>query len=151
MNANRMRLVHCNPYSPALISAHRNIRRYCVTQSDDRRHFWRAVFHSPVRITTHEHQHFAKLLDISLKGALLEVNGAWTGKTGEECQLRLDLAPGSTITMWCKIMHIKGANVGLRCESIDLDSITHLRRLVELNAGNPEELERELAILVRDA
>ena len=122
-----------------------------MTQPDDRRHFWRAVFHSPVRITTHEHQHYAKLLDISLKGALLEVSKAWEGKAGEECQLRLDLAPGSTITMWGKIMHIKDAHVGLRCENIDLDSITHLRRLVELNAGDPQELERELATLVRDA
>jgi hypothetical protein len=39
----------------------------------------------------------------------------------------------------------------LRCDSIDLDSITHLRRLVELNAGDPRELDRELAILIRDA
>jgi hypothetical protein len=36
----------------------------------------------------------------------------------------------------------------LLCESIDLDSITHLRRLVELNAGDPALLERELTALV---
>lgn len=118
---------------------------------DDRRQFWRAVFHSPVRVTTHGGHYHAKLIDISLKGALLEVNEAWRGSRGEGCQLRLDLAPGTTITMLATVMHIKGFHVGLRCDSIDLDSITHLRRLVELNAGDPQELERELATLIRDA
>jgi hypothetical protein len=122
-----------------------------MTKDAERRHFWRAVFHSPVRITTHGGQNYAKLLDISLKGALLEVSDAWEGKAGDDCQLRLDLAPGSTITMWATVMHIKKRHVGLRCESLDLDSITHLRRLVELNAGDPQELERELATLIRDA
>jgi len=32
----------------------------------------------------------------------------------------------------------------LRCLSIDLDSITHLRRLLELNLGDPQLVEREL-------
>jgi len=122
-----------------------------MTEDSERRHFWRAVFHSPVRVTTHGGQYYAKLLDISLKGALLEVSDAWDGKSGEECQLRLDLAPGSTITMWTTVMHVKGRLVGLRCDSLDLDSITHLRRLVELNAGDPQELERELATLISDA
>ena len=37
--------------------------------------------------------------------------------------------------------------LGLRCVDIDLDSITHLRRLVELNLGETELLERELSAL----
>lgn len=121
-----------------------------MTKSDERRHFWRAVFHSPVRITTHDSQGYAKLLDISLKGALLDVGTAWQGRQGDECQLRLELAPGSSITMWTTVMHIQGRHVGLRCDNLDLDSITHLRRLVELNSGDPLELERELATLIRD-
>ena len=32
--------------------------------------------------------------------------------------------------------------------SIDLDSITHLRRLVELNSGDAAMLERELHTLI---
>jgi hypothetical protein len=116
----------------------------------ERRNFWRAVFHSPVRLTTHDGQAFAQLLDISLKGALLETGNVWHGKPGEECRLSLELAPDATITMWTKVMHVDGANVGLRCESIDLDSVTHLRRLVELNSGDPAILDREFASLVRD-
>jgi hypothetical protein len=122
-----------------------------MNKNAERRLFWRAVFHSPVRVTTHGGQNHAKLIDISLKGALLEVNDAWHVKSGESCQLKLDLAPGTAITMLATALHVEGSHVGLRCDSIDLDSITHLRRLVELNAGDPRELDRELAILIRDA
>jgi hypothetical protein len=121
-----------------------------VTKATERRNFWRAVFHSPVRLTTHDGQAFAQLLDISLKGALLETGDVWHGKAGEECRLSLELAPDATITMWTKVMHVDGPHVGLRCESIDLDSVTHLRRLVELNSGDPAILDREFASLVRE-
>ena len=43
----------------------------------------------------------------------------------------------------------EGGKIGLQCESIDLDSITHLRRLVELNAGDPALLDRELSSLLK--
>ncbi|BAO28582.1 PilZ domain-containing protein [Sulfuritalea hydrogenivorans] len=118
-----------------------------MTKATERRNFWRAVFHSPVRLTTHDGNAFARLQDISLKGALLETGNAWHGKPGEECRLSLELAADATITMWTKVMHVEGRHVGLRCESIDLDSITHLRRLVELNSGDPAILDREFASL----
>jgi hypothetical protein len=35
------------------------------------------------------------------------------------------------------------------CKEIDLDSISHLRRLIELNLGDQEELERELGALLK--
>ncbi len=114
----------------------------------DRRQFWRAAFHSPVRVTTHGGQVFAQLNDISLKGALLEAGANWPVRKGEQCQIKLDLTPGSTISMWGTVMHVDGRNVGLRCDSIDLDSITHLRRLVELNSGDPASLEREFGALI---
>lgn len=120
-----------------------------MTDDTERRSFWRAVFHSPVRLTTSDGDASARLLDISLKGALLETGGAWHGKPGEECRLHLELAPGITISMLTTIMHVEGPHIGLRCSSIDLDSITHLRRLVELNSGDPAILEREFGSLVR--
>ena len=52
--------------------------------------------------------------------------------------------------MWATISHIDGRHLGLCCTSIDLDSITHLRRLVELNAGDPAILERELTALLTE-
>lgn len=120
-----------------------------MTKDTERRNFWRAVFHSPVRLTTSDGDACAQLLDISLKGALLETGSAWHGKPGEECRLYLELAPDVTISMLTTIMHIEGRHIGLRCASIDLESITHLRRLVELNSGDPAILDREFGSLVR--
>jgi hypothetical protein len=37
--------------------------------------------------------------------------------------------------------------LSLSCTEIDLDSITHLRRLLELNLGDPDLIERELSDL----
>jgi hypothetical protein len=38
--------------------------------------------------------------------------------------------------------------VGLRCDRLDVDSMSHLRRLVELNLGDPALLERDLQSLI---
>lgn len=122
-----------------------------MSMQQDRRQFWRAHFRSPVRLTLHGREVEADLCDISLKGALVETPEGWAGKNGDGCQLRLDLAPAKTISMGTTVMHVAGRRAGLHCDHIDLDSVTHLRRLVELNSGNPALLERELAALIREA
>jgi hypothetical protein len=115
-----------------------------------RRFFWRAAFHSAARLVTPDGEFEARLIDISLKGALLETPDTWQGQRGVKCQLFLTLAEDAQITMWCTTMHVDGHKVGLRCDNIDLDSITHLRRLVELNVGDHNILERDLASLIQD-
>lgn len=117
----------------------------------NRRQFWRAHFQSPVQLVAHGQIVEADLYDISLKGALVKVPAGWVGKTGERCQLRLNLAAGTTISMTATVMHVAGRRVGFHCDNIDLDSMTHLRRLVELNSGDPKTLDRELAALLREA
>lgn len=122
-----------------------------MPQDNERRKFWRATFNAPVKLVSDVASVDAMLDDISLKGALLEVPPEWSGTVGEHCHLKLRLGGDRdmAIAMWGRITHIDGRKVGLLCESIDLDSITHLRRLVELNAGDPALLERELSALVR--
>ena len=63
--------------------------------------------------------------------------------------IRLDAAGEAVIRMEGEIAHRDGTQVGMRCTGIDLDSIAHLRRLVELNLGDEELLHRELSALVR--
>jgi hypothetical protein len=117
----------------------------------NRRQFWRAHFHSPVQLVLHGKVTEADLYDISLKGALVKAPEDWTGKSGDRCQLRLNLGTQATINMGATIMHLAGRRVGLHCDNIDLDSVTHLRRLVELNSGDPGLLDRELAALLHEA
>ena len=115
-----------------------------------RRFFWRAAFHSPAKLVTPDGEFQAELLDISLRGALLQMPQPWTGQRGTKCQLFLSLTADTQIAMWCTAMHVEHNRVGLRCDNIDLDSITHLRRLVELNVGDNNILERDLASLIHD-
>ena len=48
------------------------------------------------------------------------------------------------------VSHIKANHIGLKCHYIDIDSITHLKRLIELNLADDELLHRELAMLIHD-
>ncbi len=99
----------------------------------------------------HGHVTEADLYDISLKGALIKVPEDWQGKAGDTCQIRLSLGAEVTISMHGTITHIAGRRIGLHCDNIDIDSVTHLRRLVELNAGDPGLLDRELSALLHEA
>lgn len=120
-------------------------------QEENRRQFWRAHFHSPVQLTLDAQPAEAALCDISLKGALVEVPTGWPGGNGARCQLRLALAADATINMSATVAHVAGRRIGLHCDAIDVDSVTHLRRLVALNAGDPALLDRELTALLREA
>jgi hypothetical protein len=119
-----------------------------MTQPNERRRFWRSDFHAPAHVTMLGRDHVVRLLDISLKGALVEGDGGWAAQAGQHCHLRIELAPDAVIVMESTVTHVDGRHIGLQCDRIDLDSITHLRQLVERNAGDPAVLDRDLAMLV---
>jgi hypothetical protein len=90
----------------------------------------------------------SELVDISLKGALVTYPADATVQVGDPLRLDLLVDDGAIIIcMTAKVAHLAGGRVGLRCQHIDLESITHLRRLVELNLGDPTKLDRELHAL----
>lgn len=119
-----------------------------MNQTAERRRFWRAAFQAEVQLVDAAGPMPAELIDISLKGALVNVPVQWRGRVGTAARLELRLADDREISMGVVVSHVEGARVGLRCIDIDLDSITHLRRLVELNAGDATLLDRELPALL---
>ena len=48
------------------------------------------------------------------------------------------------------VVHQEGHEIGVQCNGIDIDSVSLLRRLIELNLGNDEQLHRELSQLTRN-
>lgn len=117
--------------------------------AEERRLFSRILFRTEARLHTEHHEFDVQILDLSLKGALVQPRKPWISKVGERCVLRIYLDTlGTQIRMEGDIVHRQGNYLGLRCQAIDLDSVTHLRRLVELNLGNPADLERELVMLM---
>ncbi len=117
--------------------------------SDERRRFSRITFHRPAELDAGGERVTCELLDVSLKGALVEAPVGLRARAGQACTLTIRLDAGdATVRMDGQIAHREGGQLGIRCTGIDLDSIAHLRRLVELNLGDEELLQRELSALV---
>lgn len=116
--------------------------------SDERRHFSRIAFAGPAQLVTVEHRLPVQVLDLSLKGALLLLPADARVEAGALCLLDLPLAPhDGHITMAAQIAHVQGDRAGLLCLGIDIESITHLRRVIELNLGDATLAERDLKAL----
>jgi len=116
--------------------------------SEERRHFTRIPIDSPAALVCNEQQWETRLLDISLKGALLERPQDFSATAGDKCTLQMMLEPQDVvITMQGEVVHGEPSHLGFRCDYIDLESISHLKRLVELNLGDEAALERELTEL----
>jgi hypothetical protein len=115
----------------------------------ERRQFTRIAFDAPAQLTTTQDRFDAKVIDLSFKGALLSLPAQAGVVAGLPCLLSVRLAEmEESIAMAVEVAYVKGQHVGLLCRSIDIDSITHLRRLIEVNLGDPTLLERELKALV---
>ena len=89
------------------------------------------------------------VIDVSLNGILIKRPKKWNGQMNDNYQVDLLLENGQLIIkMETIVAHIDQQSIGFTCEHIDLDSITHLKRLVELNLGDEELLHRELSALI---
>jgi hypothetical protein len=118
------------------------------SETSDRRRFNRILFDAPVTVIQGERRVEANLIDISLKGALVRLPQAQEEAFGDATVIRVKLGDDdSHIEMHGEVVHRMGGRIGFQCRHIDMDSITHLRRLVELNLGDPDLLERELEAL----
>ena len=90
----------------------------------------------------------AHLVDISIRGALIAHPAGWMAKKGDKGVLKVVLENSTVvISMEVEVAHVEPETIGLHCTSIDVDSITHLRRMMELNLGDPNLVERELTML----
>ena len=118
----------------------------------ERRHFIRVTFDAPAQLTTGDGCFSVHVLDLSLKGALIMAPAEAALKAGMLCQITIPLAEtGNHIAMSTEVAHVQGLHIGLLCRGIDLDSVTHLRRLIELQLGDPALLERDLGELTTAA
>ena len=116
--------------------------------TQNKRRFSRIEFDTEVRLINDKGTWKSKLIDISLKGLLLTVPRIWEAKIGDHYLTEIFADnEEAVIRMEVSITHIGEMQVGFQCKYIDLDSVSHLRRLVELNIGDPEILYRELSDL----
>jgi hypothetical protein len=115
---------------------------------EDKRRFTRIIFSTPAQLTIGSNSYNTSLIDLSLKGALVKTDQDLTNYVGQDCSLSFTL-PSSDVVINIKasIAHVEHNNLGMLCTKIDLDSISHLKRLISLNLGDEELLDRELSSL----
>lgn len=119
-----------------------------MTNDLNKRRFSRLSFASDAVLQLATRGFPAHLIDISIKGALVEHPPGWDAHPQDKGLLTIRLADSDiTINMQIEVAHVEPETIGLRCLSIDVDSMTHLRRLMELNLGDPNLVERELGML----
>ena len=116
----------------------------------ERRRFHRIAFDAPAEIIQGDKQWTVELHDISFKGILVRRPWNWEEQVGQDYLVRIALDDNLQVTMQVELVHREERVLGFLCHHIDLDSMSHLRRLVELNLGDEQLLERELASLCQD-
>lgn len=113
----------------------------------DLRHFHRIVFKTDAILTGNGKTWSCTILDLSLKGCLLRFEQVWLEDETQTFLLAITLSEDMVIQMELQVSHVIGNTVGFKCLHIDLESISNLRRLVELNLGDSQILERDLLAL----
>ncbi len=105
---------------------------------NDRRRFKRVFFESFARISDDNVSWPTQVMDLSLKGALVKQPEGYVSKPDHSIVLEIVLMPETSIFMECRVVYASGVTMGLECNHIDLESMTHLKRLIELNSDESE-------------
>ncbi len=112
----------------------------------DRRLFSRIHFDTWAELRQGERLWRAAVVDLSLRGVLVREPADW--EPGDEVvHAAIQLDQTAIIHMNLRCRHRQPGMIGFVCEHIDLESVALLRRLVELNLGDADLLERELGAL----
>lgn len=119
-----------------------------MVQHPQQRRFSRIPFDAQVELSQGELELTGPLVDISLKGLLTVQPKADLLVPDQPVLARIELDNRAQIIMQCRLAHQEVTHLGLACESIDFNSIGHLRRLMELNLGDPAAFDRELSELI---
>lgn len=109
------------------------------------RQYIRIPFSAPVELQLPEQTFQVHLVDIALKGALVQCTSDHTFKLQGKCRLVLPMADdGDGIVMDGHIIHLQSDLIGIECSDIDVTSLTRLRRLIQLNCGDTSLMDREI-------
>lgn len=113
----------------------------------DRRRFIRIICDLPALATYGENKENVKIKDLSLMGVLAEAEHPLDLTKGTHVRIDIHLGATLTISMDCAVSHEHGNLIGLGTMRIDIDSITNLRRFIEMNGMSEELLHRDIGHL----
>ncbi|AJE04009.1 PilZ domain-containing protein [Geobacter pickeringii] len=114
----------------------------------EQRRFRRVSFVTESFIAAGNQRLKATLEDLSLRGALLTLAEEPPFAPGDSCSVSIALANSNIVLEFeAEVAHLRGMQVGVKIVRIDLDSMTHLRSIIEFNSAEPDEVRKELSFL----
>lgn len=119
-----------------------------MSSHDERRRFQRIAFDATTHLRQGERTWEAHLLDLSLNGLLVERPAHWDADPTGGFEAVIELSGKERVAMQVELRHEESNHLGFACRTIDVDSMTHLHRLVELNLADREEMMREWEALI---
>ena len=109
---------------------------------EEKRRFPRAHFDGEAHLEANGITMPVELMDISLRGALLSIPEGNSIHTGDSGKLTLLLEDSDIrIPIDTDVRRIQGALVGVEFSKVEVEAMQHLRRLLELNLGEGENLD----------
>ncbi len=124
------------------------MQSYDKTAQPDRRKYTRVEFHAKAWVRQGGLSYEAGIVDVSLNGILLDTPDTYQIRADQPAEIVITLSENAVIKMRSQLIHSSNHIQGFRIESLDMDSICHLRRLIELNMNDPVAPERVLEELV---
>ena len=112
-----------------------------------KRKFTRINYDTPVILTQGDKEWQTLVIDLSLKGLLVWLPDDWDANPDELITATMPLGGDAIISMTIRQVHASNDRAGFICETIHEDSVQHIRRLLEMNLGDPNLVERELSAL----
>ncbi len=120
-----------------------------VTGKVERRDFSRIALRRPALLESEGKQATGQVVDVSLRGALVKVSRGFAAPRGRAVALSIHLDAGdAVIRMRGTVAHRDEHTLGLSCREVELEGLTHLRRMLEVNLGEERLVRSELAALV---
>ncbi len=118
-----------------------------ISTQSERRIYNRIPFTAEILMQCGHEEWSCNLLDISLKGMLVEPPENIEIDMNNPCGMALFLGEDISIHARVNIVRSSKGNWGLKWLQIDVASLQHLRRLIELNTNDQAMLTRELSEL----
>ncbi len=119
-------------------------------QAGERRRFHRVGFHTDATLKLSVGTISVEVIDISLAGALFKVDSAITVGGRQQGVLTIKLSEEVQIRFNGDLVAHSDGSYAIHRKLSGPEDDHHLRRLLELNLGDPELMERDIETLLAD-
>ncbi len=110
------------------------------------RHYQRVPFQTTATVQVKQQLFPCELIDLALRGALLQTDEEISTaiNIGESARVNIELPDSELkLTFGAELIHHDRHQYGFLFTDADVESLAHLRRLLELNLGDGEQVDRE--------